>query len=110
MKVERIEATWKEGHELVSITELRDRWRENSSQLEEFIAHGVLEPADAPDGGGFELETVTLVRTACRLQEELDLDAHAVGVVLGLLQQVRDLEDEVTALRAQLGVSPPGRP
>ena len=24
MKVERIEATWMEGHELVSITELRD--------------------------------------------------------------------------------------
>ena len=52
MKVERIEATWMEGHELVSITELRDRWRVNSSQLEEFIAHGVPEPAVRDGLGG----------------------------------------------------------
>ena len=106
MKVERIEATWMAEQQFVSIEELRDRWGVSSSQLHEFIAHGVLEP-EAPHGAGFRLETVSLVRTACRLQEELELDAHAVGVVLQLLQRVRTLEREIFALRAQLGAMQP---
>jgi hypothetical protein len=107
MNVERIEATWMAEQQLVSIEELRDRWGVSSSQLHEFIAHGVLEPAGAPQGAAFRLETVSLVRTACRLQEELELDAHAVGVVLQLLQRVRTLEREIFALRAQLGAMQP---
>ncbi len=105
MNVQRIEATWMEEHRLVSIEELRDRWGVSSSQLHDFIAHGVLEPAAAPYGSGFRLEAVSLVRTACRLQQELELDTHAVGVVLELLQRVRALESEVDALRAQLGAA-----
>jgi len=67
MNVQRIEATWMEEHRMVSIEELRDRWGVSSSQLHDFIAHGVLEPAAAPYGSGFRLEAVSLVRTACRL-------------------------------------------
>jgi hypothetical protein len=74
--------------------------------LHDFIAHGVLEPAADRQGHGFRLETVSLVRTACRLQQELELDAHAVGVVLDLLRRVRALEDEVSTLRALLGAEP----
>jgi len=105
MNVERIDAAWLEEHRLVSIDELTDRWGVSSSQLHDFIAHGVLEPAAAPRGAGFRLETVSLVRTACRLQQELELDTHAVGVVLELLQRLRALESEVDALRAQLGAT-----
>jgi chaperone modulatory protein CbpM len=105
MNVQRIEATWMEEHRLVSVEELRDRWGVSSSQLHEFIAHGVLEPAPAPLGPFFRLETISLVRTACRLQQELELDPHAVGVVLELLQRVRALESELDALRAQLGAA-----
>jgi hypothetical protein len=105
MSVERIDAAWLEEHRLVSLEELTDRWGVSSSQLHEFIAHGVLEPAAATPATGFRLESVSLVRTACRLQQELELDAHAVGVVLGLLQRLRALENEVAALRAQLGTA-----
>jgi hypothetical protein len=103
MNVERIDAAWIQEHQVVSIEELRDRWGVSSSLLQEFITQGVLEPAAAPQGSGFRLEALSLVRTACRLQQELELDAHAVGVVLELLQQVRALEGELQALRAQLG-------
>jgi hypothetical protein len=106
MNAERIDAVWTEEHRLVSFDELRDRWGVSSSQLHDFIAHGVLEPAADPQGQGFRLETVSLVRTACRLQEELELDAHAVGVVLELLRRVRALEDEVGTLRALIGAEP----
>jgi hypothetical protein len=106
MNAERIDAVWTEEHRLVSFNELQDRWGVSSSQLREFIAHGVLEPAADPQGQGFRLESVALVRTACRLQQELELDAHAVGVVLELLQRVRALEDEVGSLRALLAPGP----
>jgi hypothetical protein len=46
------------------------------------------------------------VRTACSLQQELELDAHAVGVVLELVQRVRALETELRSLRARLPESP----
>ena len=104
MKAERIDAMRMEEHHLVSIDELRDRWGVSSRQVHEFIAHGVLQPA-AP-AGGFELERIAMVRTACRLQQELELDPHAVGVVLELVQRVRALEDELVALRARLGGDP----
>jgi hypothetical protein len=44
------------------------------------------------------------VRTACRLQQELELEPHAVGVVLELLQRVRALENELATLRGRLAV------
>jgi chaperone modulatory protein CbpM len=105
MNVERIEAAWLEEHQLVSIEELTDRWGVSSRQLHELIAHGVLEPAAGAPVAGFRLETVSLVRTACRLQQELELDTHAVGVVLELLKRLRALENEVDALRARLGAA-----
>ena len=48
----------------------------------------------------FSLASVSVVQTACRLQRELELDPHAVGVVLGLLQRVHSLEQQVQALSA----------
>ncbi len=105
MKPERIEATWLEEHHLLSIGELDERWGLSSSQLHEFIAHGVLEPIPTQAGGAaFSLEAVSLVRTACRLQQELELEPHAVGVVLELLQRVRALENELATLRGRLAV------
>jgi chaperone modulatory protein CbpM len=105
MNVERIDAAWLAEHQLVSIEELTDRWGVSSSQLHELIAHGVLEPTAATPVAGFRLESVSLVRTACRLQQELELDTHAVGVVLELLKRLRALESEVDALRARLGAA-----
>ena len=109
MKAERIDAVWMEDHYLLSIDELDDRWGLSRSQLQEFIAHGVLEPiGDRPGEDRFNLAAVSMVRTACRLQHELELDTHAVGVVLGLLQRVRSLEQELSALKAQLPAAPDG--
>jgi hypothetical protein len=48
------------------------------------------------------MEELPLVRTACRLRQELELDTHAVGVVLELLQRMRDLEKELKSVRARL--------
>ena len=102
MKVERIDAVKIEEHYLLSVDDLDDRWGLSRSQLQEFIAHGVLEPVGGEGAGAacFSLASVSVVQTACRLQRELELDPHAVGVVLGLLQRVHSLEQQVQALSA----------
>jgi len=103
MKAERIDAVWVEEHQLLSVDELGGRWGLSVSQLHEFIEWGVLQPSPGAAGAvGFRIDQLSLVRTACRLQEELELDPHAVGVVLELVQRVRALESEVTSLRAHL--------
>lgn len=108
MKSERIDAVWIEEHRSLSVDELGERWGLSRSLLTEFIAHGVLEPsASHPGQEGFTLESLAVVRTACRLQQDLELDPHAVGVVLQLLQRVRALEDELSALRARLPAEAP---
>ena len=106
MNAERIEAIWMEEQHLVSVDELGERWGLSRTRLRDFIAQGVLEPVDQAGPGGFRLEAIAVVRTACRLQEELELDTHAVGVVLDLLQRLRALEVELTALRARLPAQP----
>lgn len=109
MKPERIDAVWIEEHYSLSIDELDERWGLNRTQLNELIAYGVLEPTAMRGGqGGFTLESVSLLQTACRLQRDLELDTHAVGIVLDLLKQVRALESELSALRARLPDESPG--
>jgi chaperone modulatory protein CbpM len=103
MNVERVEAVRVEEQHLLSIDDLGGRWGLSISQVQEFIALGVLEPAGSGSGpAGFRLEQLPVLRAACRLQQELELEPHAVGVVLDLVQQVRALEDELRALRARL--------
>ena len=102
MSAERIEAVLMERHQL-TLDELDERWGLSRQQLRELIEQGVLEPAPARAGAGsFSIEEVSVVRTACRLQQDLELDAHAVGVVLELLRRVQALEVELNALRARL--------
>ncbi len=110
MKTERIDAVWLEQHYLLTMDDLGDRWGMDTAQLHELIAHGVLEPVGGRGGSGgsgrFSLETAAVAQVACRLQHDLELDAHAVGVVLELLQRVRSLEDELIRLRARLTAEP----
>jgi chaperone modulatory protein CbpM len=102
MKSERIDAVWIEEHRSLSLDDLGERWGLSRTQLGELIAHGVLEPSATQVGQErFTLEAVSVVRTACRLQQELELDPHAVGVVLELLKRLRTLEDELRALKAR---------
>lgn len=110
MKTERIDAVWLEEHYLLTMDDLGDRWGMDTAQLHDLIAHGVLEPVGGSGGRGgigrFSLETAAVAQVACRLQRDLELDAHAVGVVLELLQRVRSLEDELIRLRARLPAEP----
>jgi len=70
-------------------------------ELRELVDDGALAPVDmtAPRWS-FDAQALVIARTAGRLRRELDLDAHALAVVLRFVGRIEELETELRALRA----------
>jgi chaperone modulatory protein CbpM len=100
------EVLWLDEHRVVSLRELVEVSGLRETELLELVHSGAL-PArdDAGEGYNFSAQVVTVARIACRLRDDFELDTHGVGVALKLLERVRDLEEEIARLRAQM----PGR-
>lgn len=97
------EVLWLDEHRVVSLSELVEFSGLRETELLDLVQTGVLPAREAPGGGlAFSARVVTLARTACRLRDDFDLDAPGLGVALRLLERVRDLECEISRLRAQL--------
>ena len=97
------EVLWLDEHRVVSLRELVEFSGLREAELLELVHSGVLPASERPgEGFHFSARVVTLARTASRLRDDLELDTRAVGVVLKLLERVRDLEEEIARLRAQM--------
>jgi chaperone modulatory protein CbpM len=100
------EVLWLDEHRVVSLHELQEVSGLREHELLELVHIGAL-PALEVAGGSyrFSAHVVTIARTACRLRDDFELDTHGVGVALKLIERVRDLEQEILRLRAQMPVS-----
>jgi chaperone modulatory protein CbpM len=97
------EVLWLDEHRVISLHELVEFSGLREEELLDLANAGALPSMSAPGGGiAFRASVVTVARTACRLRDELELDVHGIGVALRLLERVRDLEGEITRLRALL--------
>jgi chaperone modulatory protein CbpM len=97
------EVLWLDERRVVSLTELVEVSGLREAELRELVSTGALPASDAPGGGLiFSARVVTMARTACRLRDDFELDTRGLAVALRLLERVRDLEVEVSRLRAQL--------
>ena len=102
------EVLWLDEQYVVSLRELVDVSGLREEELLELVHSGVLPAQEAPGGGfSFSARVVTMARAASRLRDDFDLDIHGLALALRLLERVRDLEDEITRLRAQLPGVPP---
>ena len=74
------------------------------SELRELVRYGALVPRnpDAPVWT-FEARWLVVAKTASRIRRDFELDPYAVSVVLSYLERIGRLEEEIRALRAQLG-------
>jgi chaperone modulatory protein CbpM len=89
---ERGELSWTQLIELSGLTE---------AELRELVDDGALAPvAPQAPAWSFHARSVVVARTAGRLRRELDLDPHALAVVLRFVARIEDLEAELRALRA----------
>ena len=105
MRVELTEMLWVEEH-VVSLAELAELTGLPVGMVEELVSAGAIEPIDAASGEPhFGAAALSATRHASRLREDFDLDAQALPLVLGLLDRIDGLEQQLRSLRARL----PGR-
>jgi chaperone modulatory protein CbpM len=97
------EVLWLDEHRVVSLHELVEFSGLRETELLELVHSGALPARDLAEGGyRFSARAVAVARTACRLRDDFELDTRALGVALKLLERVRDLEEEIARLRAQM--------
>jgi len=97
------EVLWLDEHRVVSLHELVELSGLGETELLELVHSGVIPTSDSPGAGyRFGAQVITIARTACRLRNDFELDTRGVSVALRLLERVRDLEEEIARLRAEL--------
>lgn len=89
---ERGEITWTQLIELSGLGE---------AELRELVDDGALQPiAPEAPAWSFHGRAIVVARAAGRLRRELDLDAHALAVVMRFLARIEALEAQLRAARA----------
>jgi chaperone modulatory protein CbpM len=101
MNIDTAEALRLDEHSQVSFSQLVVLSGLSDDDLRELVDHGALTPVD-PDASAwmFTSYCVVVARKARRLRSDFELDAHAVSVLLGFVERIEALENELNALRA----------
>lgn len=94
---------WLQAGETVTQAELARMCGLSAAELDELVEYGALVSVSAdPAGPAFAADCVGPLRTASRLRADFELDLFTVGLLLGYLHRIEDLERELKTLRAQL--------
>jgi chaperone modulatory protein CbpM len=103
VKVDLTDETWLDCHCELSLTELTQLADLSEAELRDLVEYGALEPTDPQASPWmFSGDCVMVVRSACRLRNEFDLDTHALALALQFLHRIRDLEAQLRSAHAQL--------
>ena len=96
------DALWPDERRL-ALRELADCSGWSEAEITELVEYGALIPAEASaERWVFGIRSITVARTAFRLHKDYELDPHGVAVLLGYIDRIRDLEEQLCALRAKL--------
>lgn len=102
MRIEITEAMWLDARHPLTLAELAELSGLSQDDLRQLIELEALSPSNDAAETMFGADCLDLARTACRLRDDLELDAGALALVLRLLERIRGLEAEMRALQAQL--------
>lgn len=91
---------------LIPVDELALASGYSTAELGELVALGVLEAHGQEPAWQFSAQSIEIARTARRLQIDFDIGLPAVALVLAYYERVRELEQQLQALKCRL----PGRP
>ncbi|HEY5293776.1 MAG TPA: chaperone modulator CbpM [Burkholderiales bacterium] len=103
MELEQTEAVWLDDRLEFSLAELARFSGLSEAELRDLVDYGVLTPAD-PQGAewAFRGNVVVTMQAAGRLRDDLELDPQALALALTLIGRIRELEEQLRDLRAQL--------
>lgn len=97
----RDDVVWLDEQRVVNLAELVEASGLAEVELLELVRAGVIEARESEGSYSFSARVVTVARAACRLRDDLELEGHGLGIALKLLERVRDLEREISRLRAR---------
>ena len=103
MSIEHCEGSWLHEFFEFSLEEMCELSGLAEREIRELVDYGVLSPSDPQRRRWtFSADWLLIARSASRLRNDFELDAHALALTLTLLKRIRDLEAEVRDLRAKL--------
>jgi chaperone modulatory protein CbpM len=91
-----------EPQETVTVVELSRMCALSEAELRELVDYGVLAPLPGPEGLLFAADCVAPLRHAARVRADFDLDLFTLGLLLGYLRRIDELERRLHSLRAQV--------
>jgi chaperone modulatory protein CbpM len=102
--MQNTEHDWLVSPHLVSQADLAAMCGVPAAELGELVEYGALAPLrpDPQQPMLFDAGCVPHLREAFRLRKDFDLELFAVGLLLGYLERIQELERQVRALQAQL--------
>jgi chaperone modulatory protein CbpM len=102
MSIEIPEPSWLDEREELTLEELARSSGLAEAEILELAACGVMIPVDpASPAPTFRAETLVVARRASRLRVDFELDLHGLALALHLLERVRDLEVQLSGMRAR---------
>jgi chaperone modulatory protein CbpM len=102
VNIETTEALYFDERGEVSLAQLIEISGLTEADLRELVDYGALAPVDpAASSWTFDAHSTTLARTARRLRSDLELDTHALSLILTFIERIDALESELRALRAR---------
>ena len=103
MQAEHPDTLWLTDNLLFSLADLAELSGSSEAELRELVDYGAVTPVDQESSPWvFKGTCLQTVRMACRLRIAFDLQPNDVALVVSLLDRIRDLEDQIASLRAQL--------
>jgi chaperone modulatory protein CbpM len=101
MNAQMVEVAWLDARETISLAELSRTCGLSAQDLGELIDYGAIVPIRGSTTL-FSAECVVPLRTAGRMRQDFDLDLFTVSLLLGYLQRIAHLEQQLRGLQAHL--------
>ena len=103
MGTAKVEVTWLDSRETVSMAELSGICGLTEAELRELMEYGALAPVDRQQPEPvFSSERIGGLRRAARLRRDFELDLFAVALLLDYLDRIEALERQIRSLEAHL--------
>lgn len=104
MQIKASDWTWLDTQRSVDQVELAHMCSLSSVEIDELVDYGALVPVVSERAAGrlFNAAVVPSLREAARLRADFDLDLFTVSLLLGYLQRIVHLEQQLRSVHAQM--------
>ena len=98
-----VEAVWLNDAGLCTLEQLAECSGLTQAEIQDLVEMGEIVPTSV-DAENYLYQThyIVIARTARRLRDDFELDAHGLAMALNLLGRIRELENQLDAAYAKL--------